>query len=116
MLGDDVLVKWDWEIAAAEAAYLHEGGRPDSAMQCIRELAEAVRVARKQVAELEPDAALGRVVDRIPVGGCLRRSKIYQNPHWRVEPFDCHDLTRIGWSQTPITALERENAALRGGL
>jgi hypothetical protein len=45
----DPLVKWDWEIAAAEAAYLADGG-DESAMHCIHDLAAEVRALRAEVA------------------------------------------------------------------
>ena len=48
----DVLVKWDWEIAAAEAAYLADGG-DESAMHCIHDLAAEVRRLREKLAAHE---------------------------------------------------------------
>ena len=52
-MSGDVLVKWDWEITAAEAASSYGGG--DASAMCIRDLAAALREERARVAELEAE-------------------------------------------------------------
>ena len=50
-MSGDVLVKWDWEITAAEAAISYGGG--DAGAMCICDLAAALRAERERVEELE---------------------------------------------------------------
>ena len=70
-MSGDVLVKWDWEITAAEAASSYGGG--DASAMCIRDLAAALRAEQARVAEMEPDAKLARMVREMPEGAILQR-------------------------------------------
>jgi hypothetical protein len=100
----DPLVKWDWEIAAAEAAYLADGG-DESAMHCIHDLAAEVRALREKLAAQERLA-----------GSAVTTDDVLRVWMQRMERASGQALdVKLATALACITELEAENEALRRG-
>ena len=101
---EDPLEKHHGLIAVAERGQL-EGHAHMVGLQCIADLAAALRAEREQVAELETDAKLGRMVREMPVYSLLCHESHWLGEWHAVWPGDnLHYNKQYG--PTPEAALE----------
>ena len=89
----------DWVIYTQKAE-----ARRCRYLRCIRDIGIALRAERERVAELEPDARLGRMVREMPLGAMLRHRNRPEGG-WFFTP-DCEHFWTFCDGNSPEAALE----------